>query len=242
MTSGLIIQCEHEKALFKFYGGTLDASGRKAQYSTAVYMKSGTMEMYGGTIIGGETYGSGSGCMAVGAASTFEMFGGTFKDGYCKAKTINESAPSGGGLICVSGVATIHDGEFIGGKSDYNGGNLYVKSGATLKLLGGTVSGGSCIGKDDTKGAGLFLEANCEVVLGGDVQITDNTGSNFNVTNTATIKIDTAGLSGAKIGVSGLEGVFIKGSFTEDVLQNFVSDDPSMKVVLTAEGIALEKA
>ncbi len=236
-SSGMIIYCDSAMATVKLYSGTLDASQTTAQLACAVYMKSGKMEMYGGTIKGGKTYGSGSPCMTVGELSTFEMFGGTMIGGHVQDTGFTvEVAAKGGAIMRIVGEATIYDGEFIGGYSDLNGGALYVRSDGTLNLLGGTISGGECVGT----GAGLFVEPMGTLVLGGNVKILDNKGSNFSINPRAMMSIHSDGLSGAKIGVTA-DGpcTFLYGTFTAKDAACFVSDDPNLKVVVTESGLAL---
>ncbi len=238
-SSGMIIHCDSVMATIKLYSGTLDATKAVCELACGIYMKSGTMEMHGGTLKGGKTYGSGSGCICVGEASSFVMYGGTMIGGHVQDSGYNTGTLiKGGGIMRVVGEATIYDGEFIGGYSDLNGGALYVKAGGTLNLLGGTISGGESVGI----GAGLCVEPNGILVLGGDVKITDNVGTNFFADPRAMVSIHPDGLSGAKIGVSCTEpGLFLWGTFTTRDAACFYSDDPNMKVVLTESGLALEE-
>ncbi|MBE6981018.1 MAG: hypothetical protein E7437_01700 [Ruminococcaceae bacterium] len=238
-SSGMIVRCNSAMAAFHLYSGILDASKCRCEYACAVYMKSGKMEMHGGTLKGGTTYGSGSGCLAVGQDAELTMYNGVLDGGYCQETgfVLTGDLQKGGALMRVTGKATVYDGVFIGGYSEVDGGALYVKPGATLNLLGGTIYSGECAGM----GAGLYLEGACTLVLGGHVTVWDNTGTNLYVTPRAMISLGNNALDNAKIGISAqAPGVFMRGSFTADQAACFISDDPSLQVVVTEEGLALE--
>lgn len=95
-----------------------------------------TMNIYGGTIKGGDITAPGN--IAVKEGAVLNMYGGTIVGG--KANS--------GGALYVSGTANIEGGTIEGGTAvnaegvPVNGGNIYVSLTGTLNMLGGTVSGG----------------------------------------------------------------------------------------------------
>ncbi len=195
---GMIVEMSNELCTLNLYSGTMDASKCYAQYGNAVNQVEGTFNMYGGTILGGTAYGTGS--SAIRAGGIFNMYGGKIVGGYSEnSGYINENIP-GGGTMRIAGTTTIYDGEIICGKSDYNGGGLYVEG--TLNMLGGSITGGESAGV----GGGIYVIPGGTAQFAGDAKVTDNVGSNVYVCPGAMAYIGSDGLTtgedGAKIGLT----------------------------------------
>ena len=132
-------------AMINLWKGVLDGSG--IQSSTAngpvVNITQGTLNMYGGTIIGGKTTGNG-GSLTVGgsALGTFNMYAGTIKDG---------DAGMGGNIhVNTAGIAKLYGGIVSGGNAT-QGGNISISG--EVQLLGATLSDGTAT----TNGGNVFL-------------------------------------------------------------------------------------
>ena len=80
----------------------------------------------------------------------------------------------GGGKLTIAGSAG--DGYITGGYDSVNGGGIYVKSGATVIMTGGTVTQND--GIQDGHGAGVYVENGATFKLDGPVQIVDNGSDN----------------------------------------------------------------
>ena len=139
----------------------------------------GTLNIYGGTIVGcadetplkrgGTVYAGGSG-------GTVNLYGGTITGG---------NADDGGNLY-VGNYSTfnMYGGKLIGGKGSY-GGNIYGWGGAKLNLYAGEISGGSAI----TRGGNIRLfeaeNTRPELLIDKDVKILDGvagqTGGNLSI-------------------------------------------------------------
>ena len=119
----------------------------------ALCMGSGstTMRMFAGTVIGNnaaavtqtktvdgkevsfKTTSPGGASLYVPAGCTFEMYGGTIRDG------ISEDY---GGNVLLAGTMIIDGGQILDGICTYNGGNINTKSGSHLELHSGSIEGG----------------------------------------------------------------------------------------------------
>ena len=181
-----------------------------------------TFNMYGGTISGNTTTGSGGGVI-VGAdrSNIFNMYGGTISG--------NTTSGSGGGVFMDSGTFNMYGGTITGNTANVEGGGVFVNGYGTFNLQKGTISnnkadssssygygggiyangnlnlsGGIITGNTATNnGGGVFTQYN-HTTLSGDVQIKDNLQgtdkSNLYLNNGAAFKIGTLS-SKASIGV-----------------------------------------
>lgn len=234
---GMVVFVHHDDAVLNLYSGTLDASDCTARYGCAVSQKYGTFNMYGGTILGGTTFGQGSG--AVSANGYFNMYGGRIVGGKVEKTDFEPESPAGGGAIRVLGTTTIYGGVIEGGDSYNGGGVLRVCMGSTgtvpkLILKGGTITGGKA-----PNGSGIYVTAGSVVTISGDVKITGNQGDNLYLEKGATISIGDEGLGeNAQIGITMAEaGTFVNNAPAgADLSKHFISDDSSKKIVSTGNG------
>ncbi len=233
MKWGMIIDTEAYECTVNLYGGTLDASNCTAQYGCAINQTAGTLNMYGGEILGGTAYGTGSTAIRVGG--TFNMYGGKIVGG----KHINIGYDSinieGGAVIRAEGIVTIYDGIIEGGESWTDGGILYLGKTARLVMKGGTITSG----RSATRGGGIFATDATTITLSGNAKITGNEGSNLWIDGFAKVYIGDEGLGAdAKIGITMEEpGTFITDvPDGVDISKYFISDDASKKIVKTGDG------
>ncbi len=234
---GMVIFVNHDNAVLNLHSGTLDASNCTARYGCAISQKYGTFNMYGGTILGGTTYGQGS--CAVSANGYFNMYGGRIVGGKVEKTDFVPESPAGGGAIRVLGTTTIYGGIIEGGNSYNGGGVLRVCMGSTgtlpkLILKGGTITGGKA-----PNGSGIYVTAGSVVTISGDVKITGNQGDNLYLEKGVTISIGEEGLGkNAQIGITMAEaGTFVSNAPAgTDLSKYFISDDSSKKIVSTGNG------
>lgn len=231
---GMIIITNNEDSVFNLYSGTLDASGATAQYGTAISQKNGTMNMYGGTILGGAAYGPGA--TVISAQGFFNMYGGRIVGGKCEAT--GYSVPVGGTAIRVIGTTTIYGGIIESGEHAVQGGVIRVcpevTGTAKLVLKGGTITGGKA-----PKGGGIDVPFGSTVEISGNVKIIGNETGNLHLGWGATISIGEEGLGEeAQIGISMEKpGDFVRNAPDGvDVSKYFISDDSSKKVVQMEPG------
>ena len=123
-----------------FQGGTVTDRGG------AINVSYGTVNMYGGTIKGGESVATdaaeGGGMIRVSGNSAgtkkavFNMYGGTIEGG---------KANQNGGIFIVQNYATLNvsGGTIKGGTAGTRGGNIYVTTNGTVNITGGTITGGT---------------------------------------------------------------------------------------------------
>ncbi len=212
----IIINNKHKVAL-NIMGGTLDGSETVTNQVGGVIAvnAAGTVNMYGGTIIGATAKFGGSISLST-ANTVFNMYGGTVKDG--KALQGNTET-LGGNIYCAKGsVLNVSGGVISGGKAA-SGGNIgaaYKETSVTI--TGGTVSGGRAektVSGAGGRGGNLYLNfapatlsggviekgfANC-ADGGGNVYIRGGTGR-LNVSDTAVVKDgDSAKTEGKNISV-----------------------------------------
>lgn len=231
---GMIFEINSDDAILRIYSGTLDGSGKYAQYGNCINLVTGRVEMYGGTLKGGIAYGSGSAAIRVGGV--FDMYGGTIIGGKNEHDGVSSvSGILGGGAVGVSVGATfnMYGGEIVGGESSTNAGGVRVDG--FFNMSGGSISGGKC----QHSGGGVYVRPGGSVVLSGDARIIDNEGSNiyFASGTNLTIKDLKTGDSGAKIGI-GMEkiGVMSQSVVPEDALSCFGSDQAGLTITRDADG------
>ncbi len=152
-------------------GNSMDA------YGPAVYMDAGTVNMNSGAVIQ-NNYNMDAGTTGAHAGGgiycygTLNINGGTIKN--CKTKGTKDSSvySHAGGGIYLKGTCNMSAGS-ITNNSAYNGGGIYLASGATLSLSGGTISGNNANGE----GSGIYYStvnnANGKLGIGGNANVSD---------------------------------------------------------------------
>ena len=140
---------------FTMYGGII-TDGKASAGGNLYVAKNATFKLEGGTIQNGQTvsntpYTSLSvknmhgGNVYLGAGATMIVSGGTITNGV--------SVESGGNIMC-SGSFTISGGTISDGQAKLAG-NLYISSGATGNINGGTITGGTA----SDRGGNLYMSS-----------------------------------------------------------------------------------
>ena len=157
-------------------GATLrltDCTG-KGNLQDGVSVNGGTLELYGGTIIGGVEVGQHSNPAT---GSSFTMYGGAISGN-------NEEGGSGGGVFLVgttnSNITapnfTMHGGTIsdnTAGASDGGGGGVYVGEKCSFTMDGGAITGNTAT---NGNGGGIYIHMLSRVTISGG-EITNNTAS-----------------------------------------------------------------
>jgi len=243
---GMIFEISGTDAELRLYSGTLDASECKAQYGCAINMASGAFYMYGGTIKGGHTYGTGS--SAISCGGYFSMYGGEIIGGTNFDEGFKSLNIHGGATIRIAGTMNLYGGTITGGESDFDGGVIRVagnsiSAGTTetqsgsLFLFGGTISGGKCKGN----GAGIYLDKDANLTIAGDTKVINNERTNLYIADGANLTIShneiITGDEGAKFGISMEKpGVFMPANATDEIANCFFSDDQALKIQKGEDG------
>ena len=135
-----------------------------------VQVNGGTFKMYGGSISGNTTDGSGGGvCVSEG---TFTMENGTIGGNTAYGR-------GGGGVYVYNGTFKMKNGTISGNSTDDskggdgNGGGVYVRGiGGSFNMSGGTINGNTA----KSSGGGVFVQgANSSFTMGGSAVISGNT-------------------------------------------------------------------
>ncbi len=195
--SGLFVQTAGFRSVFNMYSGIIDATNCIADCGCIVDNVDGVFNMFGGTFLGGTTYGVGGGAIIV--QNEVNIYGGEIIGGDCSDMPGVKSNPPGGGCIRHNGkikALNIYGGVIKGGSTDYNGGCIYING--PLKLHGGTISGGSAA----QAGGGIYVAEFGSIDLMGDAVVADNEGSDIYLSSEAAITINEEGLGDAKIGIA----------------------------------------
>lgn len=116
------------------FGGILDGTNANTtNIGAAVNIEAGnTLNLYGGTIIGGTTTNRGA-TVNAGTGATLHMYGG---------KIIGGTAANGGAVAIAGGTFTMDGGEIFGGSATASGGAVAVTAG-TVTLNSGDITGGT---------------------------------------------------------------------------------------------------
>ena len=232
---GMIVDLENSGSTFNLYSGTLDASGRSVQYGGAINMTMGTVNMYGGTILAADPYGTGSGAIRVGGV--FNMYDGKIVGGVQKDIGYESINIHGGAVIRIGegGSMNLYGGELVGGESYTNGGIIGVMSNGSLKLYGGSISGG----KSAAWGSGIYVCGGSTVKICGNPQVFGNEGTNLYLDDGSFLEVDDALLSDAKVGISAKNPGSLGACNSQKILECLISDDAAYKLVLKDGQICL---
>lgn len=199
-----------------------------------------------GTVSGGGSKGCVSVYDAADYKATFNMYGGTLRDG-------NRS--SGGGVNVVNGTMNMYGGTITENTATSDGGGIFVNTKSALNLYGGTITKNTVSTNEGHHGGGVYVESNKwsgvgKISISGSPVITGNTrtympnsttttenvylGHGF--TNSGDLPIITLGTvtSGANIGIWAGESVFSTASET-DYSGYFSSDEAGYHVEYNAE-------
>lgn len=223
--SGMGIYINGSNAIFNLYSGTIDASNCTASFGNAVYMNDGTINIYDGTVLGGNSYGAG-GC-AVSAKGIMNIYGGKIVGGKLIDATYH--LPIGGAALRVLGACNIYGGEIVGGETDTVGGIIRVCGdafdGAKLVLKGGTLSGGKA-----PVGGGIYVSSLSQLQIVGDVQIEKNETGTIYLADGAEVTVDTLNMSEkANVSVTFEKGAVIKASEGAE-LDKYIKTDSGKKL------------
>ena len=142
--------------LFQVDGGTLNLYGGNYIHNykggntglTANYMQaairigaSGTVNVYNDAKIGPETVDTTKANYNVYNLGTFNMYGGTVRNGVADVADASGNVNVYGGTFNMYG-GKVEDGQYKDGFTKCEGGNLQVRTGCTANIYGGTISGG----------------------------------------------------------------------------------------------------
>ncbi len=216
------------------FGGTLDGNGHTANFGGTLYQWSGTVNMYGGTIIGAKAQKAGGGAVFMeDGTAVFNMYGGEITGGTADNSVTygnDYDARCGGGNVNVFGETTTFN--MFGGKitkgTSPKGGNVIVNG--VFNMTGGEITEGH-LTTSNPHGGGLFLNnaTNSALNVSGEVRITGNTAEDNGKGETKNdvclpkgkiVNILDGGLSGNA--VIGLRGMAVGQQFTST---NVTADD-----------------
>lgn len=191
-------------------------------------------------------------CVLVsGNNATFNMYGGTLRDG--------RKSGTGGGVNISKGTMNMYGGTITENTATSDGGGIYVGANGKLNLYGGTITGNKVITNEARYGGGVYVESNrwtgvgkisisgspvitgntrtyTDAETGASATTTDNLYLSYGFTNSGDLPIITLGTvtSGANIGISAQKTVFSTASET-DYSNYFSSDDIGYHVEYNAE-------
>ena len=198
-------------------GATLrltDCTG-KGNLQDGVSVNGGTLELYGGTIIGGVEVGQHSNPAT---GSSFTMYGGAISGN-------NEEGGSGGGVFLVgttnSNITapnfTMHGGTIsdnTAGASDGGGGGVYVGDKCSFTMDGGAITGNTAT---NGNGGGIYIHMLSRVTISGG-EITNNTASGSGIRygggiySESGVTVSNVTITGNSADVGG--GIYGKGAIT----------------------------
>ena len=190
-------------------------------------------------------------CVLVsGNNATFNMYGGTLRDG--------RKSGHGGGVNIEKGTMNMYGGMITENTATSDGGGIYVGTNGKLNLYGGTITGNK-VTTNEARHCGVYVESNRwtgvgKISISGSPVITGNTRTytnaetgasatttenlylSYGFTNSGDLPIITLGTvtSGANIGISAQKTVFSTASET-DYSNYFFSDDTGYHVEYNAE-------
>ena len=190
--------------------GTLVARGEKMDQGGCLWIRFGTVELFGGTLdASGATTVKNGAAVLLKDVATFNMYGGTIKGGTSQAIKDNTGKPinGSGGNLYVEGTFNMYGGTICDGKAvglyEGNGclmglgGNLYVTKTGTAQLMGGTLKDGrSSSGGGNIYMAGLVHVGEGMQILGGTADGPVKSGGNININASGKLYIDGGLVSG----------------------------------------------
>ncbi len=182
--------CKHN--VLTIFGGIYDASARVVSGSSGVLIAASsgsenTVNVSGGTLIGGKTASANGGTIYMVTGNTLNIYGGTITGGSAKTGgnvystgkvnmsggTVENGKSTGnGGNILVSGANAsliLTGGTVQNGTTGDSGGNLFAISGALLRIQGGLVTGGSKNGDVTHNSVNIFINNSTLDLQGGTV-------------------------------------------------------------------------
>ncbi len=174
------------------YGSSIDEA--RKYYTSPFVLNGGNMTMSGGAITGNASSHGGA-VSVVNGSSSFSMTGGTISN--------NSAYYDGGGVFVSSGIASISGGTISSNTAGRNGCAIGTRSGSTLNLSGGTITGNNTTGAVTTGSSTVgavsgFSGGNCATVnLSGSPTISGNTygtgtdavASDLAVYSTTTVRV-----------------------------------------------------
>lgn len=199
-----------------------------------------------GTVSGGGSKGCVSVFDAADYKATFNMYGGTLRDG-------NRS--SGGGVDVEIGTMNMYGGTITENTATRDGGGIYVGAKSALNLYGGTITKNTVSTNEGCHGGGVYVESNRwtgvgKISISGSPVITGNTRTytpnsttttenlylSYGMNNSGELPTITLGTltSGANIGIWAGESVFSTASET-DYSGYFSSDEAGYHVEYNAD-------
>ncbi len=203
-----------------------------------------------GTVSGGGSKGCVSVYDAADNKATFNMYGGTLRDG-------NRS--HGGGVNVENGTMNMYGGTITENTATSDGGGIYVGPKSTLNLYGGTITKNTVNTNESRHGGGVYVESNkwsgvgkisisgspvitgntrtyTDATTGASTTTTENLYLAYGFTNCGDLPIITLGTltNGANIGIWAGESVFSTASET-DYSGYFSSDVAGYHVAYNAE-------
>ena len=146
------------------------------KYNILVYNRGGTLYLCDcsadktGTISGGSNR-----CISVDDAaestSTFNMYGGTLRNG---------KSSNGAGVEVANGTMNMYGGTITENTATRDGGGIYVGTKGTLNLYGGTITNNTVTTNEGNHGGGVYVESNFQtgagkISISGSPVITGNT-------------------------------------------------------------------
>lgn len=157
---------------------TIDGNEVNA-YGPAVYMDSGTVTMNSGAVIQknynmntGTTGYYAAGGIYCGTNAALNIRGGTIQNCETSGTIESDAFAHAGGGIYLKGTCNMTSGSILNNYAS-NGGGIYLASGATLNLTGGTIFGNSVSGE----GSGIYYSTvsntRGELSVGGNANISD---------------------------------------------------------------------
>ncbi len=248
---GLIHQYSATSVL-NIYGGTFDASGHVSQNGSVAYIWAGTVNMYGGKIIGGTATKHGGAIYMEGDDASFNLYDGEITGG--KAPHTDSfnwatyDVKSGGGNVNVwakGATFTMAGGKITNG-SAVKGGNVLV--GGKFIMTGGEITGGTATVDVATGGVALCEDSKysaAEITVSGDAKIAGNNGGDLHLIAGKVVNIGADGLkAGASIGITMADATnaFVTGEkATGANASYFFSNNEELSVVcLKDQGIFLK--
>ena len=190
---------------FTLYGGTCDASGTDFGDGIGVIRTQGagncTVNIHGGSIVGGTGTAGKAGCVFFGATgtSTLNMTGGSISGGTAKQH---------GGNVYLNSTSSmnISGGSISGGTAETGQGGNVFSTGAVISMTGGEISGGTAFrgGNVSSTGSAVMTMTGGSIYGGTASEHGGNVNSNGSLTVSGAARIfDGEAVLGPNINISG---------------------------------------